>query len=187
MMRGPVIAALACLTLAACMGAGEERADGTIARAVPAMSTKPVALQLRDASRFPPADATGPLDDPLTCLARTVYWEAKGEPLTGQSAVAHVVLNRVNADAYPSDVCGVVTQGGPARPCQFSFFCDGRDDTPVEADAYRTAHRVAWEALNGQSDDPTRGATSFHNLSVRPGWATANRRTTKIGHHVFYR
>jgi len=135
----------------------------------------------------PPPDGVGPLDDPLTCLARTAYWEAKGEGVEGMTAVVHVVLNRARSKRFPSEICTVVTQGGPKGPCQFSWYCDGRGDTPREPAAYAVAHEVAWRALKGESKDPTRGATMFHNYTVRPVWATADRRTATIGNHTFYR
>ena len=70
----------------------------------------------------------------LTCIALNVYYEARSEPLEGQYAVAHVVLNRVADDKFPDDACKVIKQGlekGIGR-CQFSWYCDGKSDTPKD-------------------------------------------------------
>lgn len=135
----------------------------------------------------PEADLAAPLDDALTCLARTVYWEAKGEGPRGMNAVAHVVLNRVAHPQYPDDVCGVIKQGGRVAPCQFSWYCDTRPNKAREPKAYARAHEIAWRALNGQTDDPTSGANMFHNPTVKPSWTTKAKRTAVIGNHIFYR
>ena len=44
----------------------------------------------------------------LVCLALNVYFEARNQPLTGQIAVTQVVMNRVESEYYPDDVCEVV-------------------------------------------------------------------------------
>ncbi|MDT8343490.1 MAG: cell wall hydrolase [Thermohalobaculum sp.] len=192
MRAGRTVAALVGVLLAACTAAEAPVGPGVVAEAVPgaqvAVAAGPATRAARTRSgEMPPPDAAGPMDDPLTCLARTVYWESKGQPVEGQAAVAHVVLNRARAPGYPAEVCEVVMQGGQSRSCQFHFHCDGRDDAAREPDAYATAHRVAWEALTGTSADPSRGATMFHNRSVRPSWANSARRTAQIGDHSFYR
>jgi spore germination cell wall hydrolase CwlJ-like protein len=135
---------------------------------------------------MPVAEPSAPLDDPLTCLARTVYWEAKGEGVRGMNAVAHVVLNRVSSQKYPDDVCGVIKDGGRAAPCQFSWYCDTRSNVAQEEDAYEVAHRIAWQALSGSSADPTAGATMFHNPTVNPSWTRVAEKTAVIGNHTFY-
>ncbi|MEM7498735.1 MAG: cell wall hydrolase [Pseudomonadota bacterium] len=143
-------------------------------------------LSKNAAVAFDPA-GRGPLDDPITCLARTVYWEAKGEGDRGMRAVAHVVANRVGSGRFPETFCGVVTAGGAAPPCQFSWWCDGRPDEVIEAGAYAEAREIARQVLNGESADPTQGALFFHNRRVRPSWSRVFRRTATIGGHIFYR
>src|SRR5271167_3284274 len=44
----------------------------------------------------------------LECLAENVYFEARGEPLEGQYAVAEVTLNRTWAQNFPHTICEVV-------------------------------------------------------------------------------
>ena len=74
------------------------------------------------------AAASGKSDGQLQCLAKAIYFEARGESEKGQLAVGRVVLNRVESGAYADTICGVVVQGSE-RPnsCQVSFACDGRD------------------------------------------------------------
>ena len=115
-----------------------------------------------------------------------MYWEAKSEGPDGMLAVASVVLNRVAHPEFPDTVCGVVKQGGESPPCQFSWWCDGKSDRPVEARAWATATRIAERALRDPPSDLTRGALFFHNISVETPW-TARQRTVRIGQHIFYR
>jgi len=141
---------------------------------------------------FNPAwlDAQAPAkgDAQWACLAEAIYFEARGESVRGQFAVAEVILNRVAATAYPDSICGVV-QDGAHRPnaCQFSYKCDGKPETFTDADAHARAGKIARLAIEGASGDLTRGATHFHTRHVRPSWASAFPRTTQIGAHLFYR
>lgn len=78
------------------------------------------------------------------CLAEALYFEARGEPLAGQAAVAEVILNRVDAAQFPGSVCGVVRQGaGSGRGCQFSYACDSQPDAIRERAAYTQVGKVA--------------------------------------------
>lgn len=125
-------------------------------------------------------------DDQWSCLAKALYFEARGETLKGQFAVAEVILNRVRSPLYPATICGVVHQGG-AGGCQFSYTCDGLPDVIGERGAWDVAQRVAWLMLNGAPSNLTAGATHFHAAQVRPGWAHRFPRTAAIGTHLFYR
>jgi spore germination cell wall hydrolase CwlJ-like protein len=131
-------------------------------------------------------DGRRPIDDPVTCLARSIYWEARGEGEEAMRAVAHVVANRVAGKRFPGSFCAVIKDGGERAPCQFSWWCDGRPDTAWEAEVYARAREIARQVLNGTSRDPTGGATMFHHTDVSPGWARAAKRTATIGSHVFY-
>jgi spore germination cell wall hydrolase CwlJ-like protein len=132
------------------------------------------------------ADGARPIDDPLTCLARTIYWEARGEGDEAMRAVAHVVANRVARKRFPGSFCAVIKAGGEKAPCQFTWWCDGRPDKAYETEIYARAREIARQVLNGASKDPTGGATMFHHTGVRPGWIRAARRTAVIASHVFY-
>jgi Cell Wall Hydrolase len=120
------------------------------------------------------------------CLSKAVYFEARGESIKGQFAVAEVVLNRVDSGRFAGSVCGVVNQRGGGA-CQFSYVCDGRADRMKDAQARDIAERIAYVMLNGAPRMLTEGATYFHTNGVRPGWSRRFERTAAIGDHLFYR
>jgi spore germination cell wall hydrolase CwlJ-like protein len=117
----------------------------------------------------------------LACLAEAVYFEAGGTGETGQSAVAHVVLNRAKSAKFPRSVCGVVADG-----CQFSYRCDDRSDALSDPRTRAHAFRVA-EAVLAGAPDFTKGALFFHSAQVAPGWFSTRPRVGVFGGNVFYR
>jgi spore germination cell wall hydrolase CwlJ-like protein len=126
--------------------------------------------------------------DQAQCLTEAIYFEARGEPVQGQFAVAEVILNRVEAAEFPSSVCGVVRQGARSGgACQFSYACDGNSLRMHERDAHRQAAKIADLMLRGAPRALTDGATYFHARHVNPRWARVFARTAQIGAHVFYR
>ncbi|MES2445051.1 MAG: cell wall hydrolase [Pseudomonadota bacterium] len=125
-------------------------------------------------------DAPGAADRELNCLAVGVYYEAKGEPLAGQLAVADVILNRTTSGRFPRSVCGVLTQRG-----QFSFVRGGRLPTPPANAQWRKAMAVAQVAQKDLWDSPVEDALYFHARYVSPGWKRP--RAGTVGNHVFYR
>lgn len=125
-------------------------------------------------------------DGQWQCLREALYFEARGETLAGQIAVAEVILNRVDNPAYPKSVCGVVEQGN-RNGCQFSFICDRASDTMRDPAAIDRAGRIARAMMDGAPRVLTKGATHFHTTAVRPGWAYKFPRTAVIGAHLFYR
>ena len=131
--------------------------------------------------------AAEPHDD-IRCLAQTIYFEARGEPDTGKLAVGHVVMNRVLDRRFPTDVCEVVRQGGEERRylCQFTWWCDGRSDTPRDVRAWDQSLMFARMIYWGFTQDPTGGALWYHADYVAPYWKDAFKRGPKIGRHIFY-
>lgn len=125
----------------------------------------------------------------LMCLALNVYHEARSEPLQGQAAVAHVVLNRVASSRWPDDVCSVVEQGYEKGrfKCQFSWYCDGKSDEPKEIVAWSKSVLVADQVLKGIVPDVTYGATHYHARYVNPYWSASLSNTVTYGSHLFYR
>ena len=135
----------------------------------------------------------------IVCLALNAYHEARDQGHIGQIAVSQVVMNRVASEYYPDDVCEVVFQG-PTRPswknpdrdipvrhrCQFSWWCDGKDDTPYEEEAWAEAKMIAYGVYTDNVDDQVNGALWYHADYVTPGWASEKSETTRIGNHIFY-
>lgn len=128
-----------------------------------------------------------PMDDAITCLSRTIYWEAKGGESEDMEAVANVVLNRLGHEGFPGTVCEVVKQGSEKSPCQFSWWCDGRSDQVEEEDRYTIAKEIARKALNQQLPDRTNGALFFHDRSASPDWSKTYIKTKEIGSFMFYK
>lgn len=120
------------------------------------------------------------------CLKTAIYFEARGESLQGQFAVAEVILNRVDSGRYAKTVCGVVQQRGSGS-CAFSYACDGAKDVMSESGAADIAGRIARVMLDGAPRQLTAGATYFHTRSVHPSWSRQFARTASIGSHLFYR
>lgn len=123
------------------------------------------------------------------CLAEAIYFEARGETVRGQMAVAQVVLNRVFSGKYPNTVCGVVYQNAHRRlHCQFTFACDGIPDIVREPDMWERAKAIATEMLDGKLWLPEVGkATHYHAYWVRPGWVREMTKMHRLGVHTFYR
>lgn len=123
------------------------------------------------------------------CLANGIYFEARGESLRGQAAVAQVILNRVRNPTYPNTICGVVYQNQNMRnACQFSFACDGKKDVVASPSHYKTAQDIAMAVTAGKIFLPEVGSsTHYYAQYVSPGWARAMNRMSKIGLHIFYR
>ena len=119
------------------------------------------------------------------CLTEALYFEARGESLDGQIAVAEVILNRTDSPLYPRTICGVVKQRGGGG-CQFSYVCNGKSKMREKA-AADLAGRIARAMLDGAPRVLTDGATHFHTRAVRPSWSKRFAKTASIGAHLFYR
>jgi spore germination cell wall hydrolase CwlJ-like protein len=147
----------------------------------------PLPARLREARGLPAPSVLASSE--RECLATAIYFEARGEPLSGQVAVAQVVLNRVHSGRYPDSICGVVYQNDQRRnACQFSFACDGIADAASEEQAWERAKKVSDEVVAGQAQLKTvAAATHYHATYVAPYWAPSMQRLTRIGAHVFYK
>ncbi len=123
------------------------------------------------------------------CLATGIYFEARGESLRGQAAVAQVILNRVRNPTYPKTICGVVYQNDSWKNrCQFSFACDGIKDRITSPAHYKVAQDVALAVTAGKIFIPEIGSsTHYYADYVSPGWARTMEKMKKIGRHIFYR
>jgi len=122
------------------------------------------------------------------CLTEALYFEARGETVKGQFAVAEVILNRVKSERFPGSTCGVINQGtGKKYQCQFTYTCDGQKETIHEPRAYERVSKVARLALDGVAPKITKGATHYHTKAVSPRWSRVYTKTASIGTHIFYR
>jgi spore germination cell wall hydrolase CwlJ-like protein len=141
-----------------------------------------------------PAERLGLLDQKARakqekCLAEAVYFEARGEAVRGQIAVAQVVMNRVFSGYYPTTVCGVVYQNANRHlACQFTFACDGIRDVVTEPDMWDRAKRIARATLDGRLWLPEVGkSTHYHAYWVHPSWVHEMKKMYRTGVHTFYR
>jgi spore germination cell wall hydrolase CwlJ-like protein len=119
----------------------------------------------------------------LKCLAQAVYFEARGEPIEGQLAVAEVVINRARSGLYPDNYCDVVTQ-----PAQFSFVRHGQIPAADETSAaWQRAEAIAEIAQQNLWQSKASDALYFHATYVRPSWAHQKVQLAQIDTHIFYR
>ena len=123
------------------------------------------------------------------CLAEAVYFEARGEAVRGQIAVAQVVMNRTFSGFYPNTVCGVVYQNKHRHlACQFTFACDNIADVVREPDMWDRAQKIAKAMLDGLLWLPeVDKSTHYHAYWVRPSWVSEMKKMYKFGVHTFYR
>lgn len=122
-------------------------------------------------------------DDQLYCLAQNIYFEARGESIEGQAAVAWVTLNRLLDEQHPDTICEVVWQDS-----QFSWTHDGKSDKPRDAESWDRAQDIALDLVYSYDPvvDPTSGSTYFHERSIKPGWSKRFDLVGQIDNHVFY-
>jgi Cell Wall Hydrolase len=122
------------------------------------------------------------------CLAIAIYFEARGEPVSGQVAVGQVIMNRVRSPLFPETICGVVYQGQMQKGCQFSFTCDGKTDTPRNDEQWAQAQDISKKITAGELWLPEVGySTYYHANYVNPYWAGSMSKIDKIGRHIFYK
>jgi N-acetylmuramoyl-L-alanine amidase len=116
----------------------------------------------------------------ITCLARNIYHEARGEPLDGQYAVAEVTMNR-KARAPSSTVCSVVYEKSAFSWTDMSYLPEPRGES------WDLAQAVAETVYYGRHEPKLNGALFYHANYVNPDWAKEKRRVARIGNHIFYR
>jgi|SRR6056297_2806839 len=122
------------------------------------------------------------------CLALAIYYEARSEPLDGQIAVAEVVINRVESDRFPDDVCSVVTQNkhpDDLHRCHFSFYCDGKPERPGDLIAWNRAQIIADGVLNEELSLGVM-STHYHADYAEPHWSQDYAYHGRVGGHLFY-
>jgi hypothetical protein len=123
------------------------------------------------------------LDEQTNCLATAVYFEARGESVEGQLAVARVVMNRAASGRYPPDWCGVVKQ-----PAQFSFVRHGEFPyADTNSDAWKKAEAIAELAAANVVPSVGPDVLWYHANYVAPSWGHRLSMAQRIGAHIFYR
>ena len=125
----------------------------------------------------------------LLCLSLNLYFEARGEEVQGQIAVAEVTLNRVASPAFPNDICGVVLQENE-NGCAYSWWCDGLSDKMSEGNSMKRAKAIAeLMILEGEYISVVgKEATHYHATTIDPPyWAKEMEETARVGNHVFYK
>lgn len=133
----------------------------------------------------------------LTCMAKNIFYEASGESIHGQAAVARVVLNRVT-HGFGSNPCNVIYQAAyverendegeiqKVKLCQFSWVCEDKNEPNKNNPKYIQAKNIAYEvmAYDAYAEVVPKSTLFFHNLSVSPAWPY--QQVKKIGNHIFY-
>lgn len=127
----------------------------------------------------------------LACLARNVYFEARGEPVAGMHAVAEVTMNRRASRLYPGSLCDVVYQKNwdPLRGRLVGAFSWTEFEAlpAPDGEAWERALEVA-DAVYYRRVAPTlQGALHFHASHIKPEWAKDKKLVARIGRHLFYR
>ncbi len=124
----------------------------------------------------------------LACLTEAVYFEARGESINGQIAVAEVIINRADSPIFPNTICGVIKQGAQnLNRCQFSYKCDGQPEYMTERKAMKRAADVAILMMKGERRAISGNATHYHADYVDPYWASKLQKTATVGTHIFYK
>jgi len=146
------------------------------------------------------------------CLAINLYHEARSESMAGIVSVAMVVINRTKSAKFPNNICDVIKQGNlteswktkrypdipntmrifyPTRgECQFSWFCDGQSDTPLEEESYKRMLDISDKLLEDEFNiDITEGADHYFAtwIDVEPKWAKHMIYIGTIDNHKFYK
>ena len=116
----------------------------------------------------------------LLCLAKNIYYEARGEPTRGKIAVAQVTLNRVtHRTEFQSSICQVVY-----AKHQFSWTMEQHREP--RGPAWHEAQELAKAVIIGTAYLPNFKALYFHNLTVQPKWNKTKELVARIGNHIFY-
>lgn len=127
----------------------------------------------------------------IRCLAENIYFEARGEPLRGQYAVAEVTMNRLASPHFPDTVCDVVhdTRFDTARQRLVAHFSWTAFKLRLESGSpeWKQAMDVATVVYDGSYEPIVPDALFYHATYVNPYWASSKRVVGKIGNHIFYR
>ena len=121
-----------------------------------------------------------------TCLATTIYLEARSQPTIGQFAVAEVALRRRQEGRWGKTVCDVVKY-----PHQFATTTTPSSYQLSDMKAWTKAWKIAgetlaiWKLPKGKRTLVVPRADHFATLDAAPKWASVAALRT-IGNHAFY-
>ena len=178
--RSNIVAVI--LSLALVLGAGNGTALASSTAGFPGSSALSALLaKASDARRQADIEIPTEVSErDVLMLALNVYYEARGEGVSGKAAVAHVTLNRLKDERWPKTLSEVILQPG-----QFSWT---RKPPQIEdREALKASIMVAAKALNGTLRDRTGGALYFHAARLgEPDWTQGLTRIAQIGSHTFY-
>lgn len=130
------------------------------------------------------------------CLAKNIYFEARGQDLRGQIAVALVTFNRVNSPRFPDSICGVVWQKGRSKKtgkyvAQFSWTLDHISNTPPNTQTWKNVQRLVTAIMDENSIsnivDFTEGSQYYHTKDIDPYWNDSMTMVATIDDHIFYK
>ena len=134
------------------------------------------------------------LKEEVDCLAEALYFESRSESLIAQIAVGNVIYQRVKSPKFPSTFCDVVRQSNKTKKgklikhkCQFSYYCDGKEETIYNGEAYKKSVSAAQLVMEGVVIDHIKNALYYHASYVTPYWAEDKKYLGKVGLHKFYK
>lgn len=127
----------------------------------------------------------------VNCLAKNIYYEARGESLRGKLAVGFVTLNRVRSSHYPDTICGVVKQNylqfGRYKVCQFSWYCEDGDakiNSVIDTDTYESIRELSKKLIAHKYYNFIPHVYNFHKVGTYPWWFN-DKKGKRIGNHIF--
>jgi len=132
----------------------------------------------------------------ILCLVQNSYFEARNQDDNAVMSITMVVMNRMEHNSYPSNICDVIHQGYSdsagnmiLNKCQFSWYCDGKADMMTNINSRKRMEGLVYKSLwlwyNGV--DITNGSTHYHTTTVNPNWSNTLLYTMQIGDHKFYK
>lgn len=133
----------------------------------------------------------------INCMALNIYFEARGEPEDGQYVVSEVVMWRVMHENFPDSVCEVIQDAKYHKwnkkilvrnACQFSWFCDGKPDRPLDGEAFQQALDISKNILTNPFYEPKIDyALYYHADYVNPYWSDHVTHVAQVGKHHLYK
>jgi len=109
----------------------------------------------------------------IRCLAKNIFYEARGTSMDEKIRVVNVTLNRAKDSKFPNDVCGVIMQYR-----QFSWTLEKHkmsipvenayQDKPGELKEWKSALILAEKGLDNKLPDLTDGAMYYHRTNMKP-------------------